>query len=67
MKPLLLLLSRLLPQPPPNRKPHWVMKAAIEAKKEATVMTTTSRLITWVISWPRTASSSLSLSSCMIP
>src|ERR1700761_7529892 len=65
---LLLLLLRLSPpKPPPNRKPHWVMKAAIEAKKLATVITTTSRFSTWVISWPSTASSSDALSRSMIP
>ncbi len=43
------------------------MKAAIDAKKLATVITTTSRFRTWVISWPRTASSSAGSSSWRIP
>ena len=43
------------------------MNAAIEAKKLAIVITTTSRLMTWVISWPSTASSSAGSSSWRIP
>ena len=68
MNPLLLLLSRLLPpKPPPKKKPNWVMNAAIDAKKLAIVMTTTSRFRTWVISCPSTASSSAGSSSWRIP
>ena len=35
---------------PPNQKPIWTMNAAIEAKKLATVITSTSRFWTWVSS-----------------
>ena len=43
------------------------MNAAIEAKKLAIVITTTSRFWTWVSSWPSTASSSPGLSRFRIP
>ena len=62
-----MLLLRLPPKPPPNKNPNWVMKAAIDAKKLAIVITTTSRFRTWVISWPSTASSSAGSSSWRIP
>ena len=53
--------------PPPKKKPNWMIIEAIEAKKLAIVMITTSRLTMWVSSWAMTPSSSAGESSSMMP
>src|SRR3954454_13222950 len=59
--------SSSLSLPPPKKKPNWTMYDAIVAKKPASVMTSTSRLMTCVSSWARTPSSSAGDRSSMIP
>jgi hypothetical protein len=53
--------------PPPKKKPNCTIIDAIEAKKLASVMIITSRLITCVSSWASTPSSSAGDSNSMIP
>ena len=53
--------------PPPKKKPNCRMIAAIEAKKLAMVMISTSRCFTCASSWAITPSSSLGESMLMMP
>ena len=59
--------SSSLSPPPPKKKPNWTINDAIDAKKLASVMIATSRLMMCVSSWARTPSSSAGVSSSMIP
>ena len=59
--------SSSLSLPPPKKKPNCRIIDAIEAKKLAIVMITTSRLATCVSSCAMTPSSSAGESSSMIP
>jgi hypothetical protein len=53
--------------PPPKKKPNCTMIDASEAKKLASVITATSRLMMWVSSWAMTPSSSAGESSSRMP
>ncbi len=45
----------------------WAISVMMPANTEAITINRTSRLMTWVISWASTASSSRSSRACMMP